>query len=100
MRRNWSRGWLRLWIVGALFWGLYWIWQIYPASCNKMYDLAYGTFYRCYTKKGVVFDYSDEYIFGWLIVPPVTVFVLGLIAPWLVSWIIRGFRSTPPRSAD
>ena len=101
MRRNWCRGWLRLWIVGAFFWGFYWIWQIYPAiTCHK-----YGISYRCYTGKGrgktfvdVDYPYLDR--LGWLIVPPAAVFVLGLMAPWLASWIIRGFRSPPPRSAD
>jgi hypothetical protein len=101
MRRNWPRGWLRLWIVGAFFWGFYWIWQIYPTTtCHK-----YGISYRCYTEEGrgqtfVDVDYPYLDILGWLIVPPAAVFVLGLLAPWLVSWIIRGFRSPPPRSAD
>jgi len=45
-------------------------------------------------------DYPYLDILGWLIVPPVAVFVLGLMAPSLVLWIIRGFRSPPPRSAD
>jgi hypothetical protein len=47
-----------------------------------------------------MFDYSYLDILGWFIVPPIGLLVLGLITPWLVSWILRGFRPLPPPSAD
>jgi hypothetical protein len=48
----------------------------------------------------MVLDYTYGDILAWLIGPPIAVFVLGIIAPWVLSWMIRGFRPPPARGAD
>ena len=96
---NHARGLRRAWLVGSLFWIIYWSWR-YCRYCHH----DFPEYFLCYVGGGPSTYYTTERFYTelpeFVIGAPVLIFLLGAVALWIGRWVANGFRPAEPQTGE
>ena len=86
---NTARGLRRLWVVATVVWLIHsaWFYHVHCQIARPQY--SHDWFFEC--SGGEQHYYSAAELLFPIFLVPVLLFILGLIALWVVRWVVRGF---------